>query len=74
MQTITLRYGLSNKVTRSVDDTVTIGDLLSNSSLMATLNAPEGVRAVSGGVTLSKEDLAADYPTITLEKQASEKG
>lgn len=58
---------------RDFDTEVTIGNLLANKTILGALNAPESVRAVNNGATLSPNDYVSNYTTITLEKQASEK-
>ncbi len=71
--TTTVRYGMSNSVSRSFDIEVTVGNLLSDRSILGALSAPEGCVAVSNGVTLSHDALVDDYTSITLERQASSK-
>jgi len=71
--TVTVRYGLTNTVTRSFGSERTIGDLLSDRSILAALSAPESVVAVCNGCTLSSSEYLHDYSTITLEQQASSK-
>jgi sulfur carrier protein ThiS len=73
MANVTIRYGLTNSVTRSFDEGVTVGDLLQDRSIRAALSAPEAVVAVSNGDTLRNSDLIEDYDSITLEQQASSK-
>lgn len=69
----TVRYGMSNIISRAFDIETTVGDLITDRSILGALSAPEGVVAVSNGQTLSAESLVNDYSTITLEKQASSK-
>ena len=71
--TITIRYGMSNSVSRSFNEDYTIGSLLRDTSILGALSAPEGCVAVSNGQTLSNESYVADFSTITLERQASSK-
>jgi hypothetical protein len=71
--TTTIRYGVSNTVTRSFDSNYTVGSLIADRSVLGALSAPEGVVAVSNGATLTNTDYVADYSTITLERQASSK-
>lgn len=71
MSSTTINYGVSGSLTRSFDGTV--GELLADKSVLAALGAPEAVRAVSNGETLSNSEYVSDYSTITLEKQASSK-
>jgi len=71
--TVTIRYGLTNTVTRSFPYDATVADILSDRSILAALSAPESVSAVSGGETLSGSDLLNGFSTITLEQQASSK-
>jgi hypothetical protein len=71
--TTTIRYGMSNTVSRSFDIDTTVGSLLNDRSILGALSAPEGCVAVSNGVTLSADSLVVDYSTITLERQASSK-
>lgn len=73
MATVTIRYGMTNSVTRDFDDEATIGDMLNDSSIRAALSAPENVRAVSGGQTLDSDDYITSFASITLEQQASSK-
>ena len=70
---ITVRYGMSNTVSRQFDENYTVGQLLSDTSILGALSAPEGCVAVSNGRTLSTSDLVGDFQTITLERQASSK-
>jgi len=69
----TIRYGMSNSISRAFDPEYTVGDLVTDRSILGAISAPEGVVAVSGGITLTNEALVFDYPSITLEKQASSK-
>lgn len=71
--TTTIRYGMSNSVSRSFDVETTVGSLLTDRSILGALSAPEGCVAVSNGVTLSSDALVGDYTSITLERQASSK-
>tara|TARA_Y100000004_G_C8887002_1_gene400250 strand:- start:359 stop:589 length:231 start_codon:yes stop_codon:yes gene_type:complete len=71
--TITVRYGMSNSVSRSFNEDYTVGSLLRDTSILGALSAPEGCVAVSNGQTLSTDAYVADYSTITLERQASSK-
>lgn len=71
--TITIRYGMSNSVSRTFDENYTISSLLRDTSILGALSAPEGCVAVSNGQTLSNESYVADYTSITLERQASSK-
>ena len=71
--TITIRYGMSNSVSRSFNEDYTVGSLLRDTSILGALSAPEGCVAVSNGQTLSNDSYVADFSTITLERQASSK-
>ena len=71
--TITIRYGMSNSVSRTFDENYTVGSLLRDTSILGALSAPEGCVAVSNGQTLSNESYVADFTSITLERQASSK-
>mgnify|MGYP003122048739 CR=1 FL=1 len=71
--TITVRYRMSNSVSRSFNEDYTVGSLLRDTSILGALSAPEGCVAVSNGQTLSTDAYVADYSTITLERQASSK-
>ena len=73
MANVTIRYGLTNSVTRSFDEGVSVGDLLPDRSIRSALSAPADVVAVSNGDTLRNSDLIEDYDSITLEQQASSK-
>jgi len=52
---------------------MTVGELIADRNVLAAIGAPEGVVAVAGGQLLSNSALVKDYPSITLEKQASSK-
>ena len=67
-----LAYGTRETLPIDLSD-FTIGEVLSNRALLSSLGAPEGVVAVSGGVTLALDDEASSYEKITLEKRASSK-
>lgn len=71
--TVTLRYGLTNTVTRSFPEDTTVSDILSDRSILAALSAPEAVSAVANGVTLDGSNNLHGLGTITLEQQASSK-
>lgn len=73
MATVTIRYGLTNQVVRDFDSETTIGDLLTDRSILAALSAPESVTAVAHGETLSNSMYVTDFSNITLEQQASSK-
>lgn len=71
--TVTLRYGLTNTVTRSFPEDTTVSDILADRSILAALSAPESVSAVANGVTLDGSNMLHGLGTITLEQQASSK-
>ena len=71
--TLTIRYGLTNSITRSFSTDTRVSDILSDTSVLAALSAPESVSAVSNGQTLGRDMLIGNYDTITLEQQASSK-
>lgn len=71
--TVTLRYGLTNTVTRSFAEDTTVSDILADRSILAALSAPESVSAVANGVTLDGSNMLHGLGTITLEQQASSK-
>lgn len=75
MTTVTIRYGMTNSITREFDENLQILDLLNDRGILGALNAPEGCVAVVSGETLSSNTHVADHSgaTITLEKQASSK-
>ena len=71
--TLTIRYGLTNSITRSFSTDTRVADILSDTSVLAALSAPESVSAVSNGQTLNRDAYVNNYDTITLEQQASSK-
>ena len=71
--TLTIRYGLTNSITRSFSTDTRVSDILTDTSVLAALSAPESVSAVSNGQTLSRDMYVSNYDTITLEQQASSK-
>ncbi len=73
MTNVTIRYGLTNSVTRGFESGVTVGDILGDRSIRMALSAPEAVVAVSNGNTLPIDALVENYDSITLEPQASSK-
>ena len=73
MTTVTIRYGMTNSITREFDEESTINDVLNDRGILGALNAPEGCVAVSSGETCQSGDALAGYTTLTLEKQASSK-
>ena len=73
LSTSTIRYGMSNSISRGFEENFTIGALLRDTSILGALSAPEGCVAVSNGRTLSSDDYVADFTSITLERQASSK-
>ncbi|MAO23235.1 MAG: hypothetical protein CMJ25_20985 [Phycisphaerae bacterium] len=73
MTNVTIRYGLTNSVTRGFEQDVTVGDILADRSIRMALSAPEAVVAVSNGDTLSHDTAVSNYDSITLEPQASSK-
>ena len=72
MNTITIKYGLSNSITKSVDDDSTVEDVIDGSTL-AALNAPEGIAVVRNGNTLSEDTSLYDGDVIYLEQRSSSK-
>ena len=70
--TITIRYGMSNSVSRTFDENYTVGSP-PDTSILGALSAPEGCVAVSNGQTLSNDSYVVDFSSITLERQASSK-
>jgi|TARA_R100000455_G_C6271383_1_gene127577 hypothetical protein len=73
MASVTIRYGMTNSVTRDFDNEATISDVVSDNGIRAALSAPENVRAVSGGRTLEGHEYVTSFTAITLEQQASSK-
>jgi hypothetical protein len=73
LSTSTIRYGMSNSISRGFEENFTVGQLLRDTSILGALSAPEGCVAVSNGQTLSNENYVADFTSITLERQASSK-
>ena len=71
--TVTIRYGLTNSITRSFSPDTRVSDILSDTGVLAALSAPESVSAVSNGQTLNRDAYINNYDTITLEQQASSK-
>lgn len=69
---ITIKYGLSNSITKSVDDDSTVEDVIDGSTL-AALNAPEGIAVVRNGNTLSEDTSLYDGDVIYLEQRSSSK-
>ncbi len=69
----TVNYGISGTLSKSFEDGYTVADLLADKNILGVLGAPENVRAISAGETLSGDELVNDYTTITLDKQASSK-
>ena len=49
MTTVTIRYGMTNSITREFDEESTISDVLNDRGILGALNAPEGCVAVSSG-------------------------
>ena len=72
-QTTTIRYGVSNTVTRSFSADYTVGQLIRDRSILGAVSAPEGVSPVSNGRVLGTNEYVNDFDTITLERQASSK-
>ena len=72
---VTIRYGVTNTITRDFDNETTVSDLLSDRSLLGALNAPEGGVALSGGAQVSRDSFSSDFSggTVALGKQASSK-
>jgi len=75
MATVTIRYGVTNTITRDFDDETQVSDLLSDRGILGALNAPEGCVAISNGTSCPSSEQISYYEgsTITLEKQASSK-
>mgnify|MGYP003628549303 CR=1 FL=1 len=75
MTTVTIRYGMTNSITREFEEDSTIGSILADRGILGALNAPEGCVAVASGENLSNDDYVHNSAgtTITLEKQASSK-
>ena len=69
----TIRYGLTNNITRSFGANTTVSDLLHDRGILSALSAPESVVAVANGRTLSGDEYISNYGNITLEQQASSK-
>ena len=69
---ITIKYGLSNSITKEVDEASTVEDVIDNSTL-AALNAPEGIAVVRNGNTLSEDTSLYDGDVIYLEQRSSSK-
>ncbi len=73
MASVTIRYGMTNSVTRDFDNETTVSEIISDNGIRAALSAPENIRAVSGGRTLEGHEYATSFTSITLEQQASSK-
>ena len=73
METV-ITYGMtSSPVSREYPDEYTVGMLLKDRMVLGALGAPEGVKAVSNGVTLGNHEQVNRYREISLEAQASSK-
>ncbi len=70
---VTLKFGLTKQVTRTVPANTSIRTLLADVNNKAILGYPENVSAVVDGVTLSSDDTVSDGDVIILEKQAASK-
>lgn len=70
---ITLKFGLTKQITRSVSEGTTLRTLLSDASNKAILGYPENVSAVVDGNTIDLDEEVQDGDTIVLEKQAASK-
>lgn len=69
---ITIKYGISNSITKSVDSESTVADVIDGNTL-AALNAPEGIAVVRNGDTLSEDSSLYDGDVIYLEQRSSGK-
>ena len=69
-----IKFGLTNSINRSFASGTTIGQVLSNPTVLAELGAPEGVVAIAYGETLDPSEPVENYDVITLERQATKKG
>jgi len=70
---VTVKYGLTRMAVIEKEEPISIGDLLSDDNLLATLGAPESVVAVINGVTVGDDHYVENGDTIQLEKQAAQK-
>lgn len=70
---VTLKYGLTKRITVSVPEGSTLGQVLANPSNKAFLGYPENVTGVIDGVTIGHDDVLSDGDTVQLEKQAAAK-
>lgn len=69
---ITIKYGISNSITKTVEDESTVDDVI-DSTTLAALNAPEGISVVRNGNTLSEDTSLYDGDVIYLEQRSSSK-
>lgn len=69
----TVRYGITNTITKSFDDDYQVSDLLRDPAILGALSAPEGCSAITDGETLESDEFVNEYATISLEKKAASK-
>ncbi len=70
---VTLRYGVSNELTRAVDAGTTVGQVLRNTSFQAALGFGSNTQAVIDGVVQRDTAPLSDGDVITIETKANAK-
>lgn len=70
---ITLKFGISNSVTRGYKAPVTLRSILSDASVRAALQCGENVTAIDNGVTISIDAQITSSKVIRLETAAASK-
>lgn len=73
MITVTVNYGLSNSLTREFPEGTTVGDIIRNNNIMASLGYGENVVAKIDGVTQETSRRLADGDSVDLEVRANKK-
>lgn len=73
MITVTVRYGLSNELTREFKDGTTVGMVLGDPNIMAALGMGANVVGKIDGATKAPNDLLEDGDEMDVEVRANTK-
>lgn len=70
---ITIRFGSTNELTRTVNDRYTVGDVLNDSNIRAALGFGSNVQALVDGQVQNSSTRLEDGDLVVIETKANSK-
>lgn len=71
--TVTVRFGVSNELSKAVSENTTVGQLVNDRNIQATLGFGANVQAVIDGTVQPDNAPLSDGDVITVETKANTK-